>query len=265
MNIAVARPIEPPSALLAITELPRAIADLGALAWASPLLANAPRGDGHAVLVIPGFTAADSSTSLLRRYLDNLGYNSRTWDLGRNLGPKATGPGGRKLLARLKEIHAETGEKVSVVGWSLGGVMARQLARKAPDLVRQVITLGSPFTGDPRASTVWRSYQFLSGQRLKDPATRRQLLESRLAPPVPSTAIYTRGDGIVAWQNCIEPAGGETDNIEVHGSHCGLGANAAVFYAVADRLAQAADDWRPFERRGLRAWVYPAPTADVAN
>lgn len=257
MTSPAARTIAPPSSLLAVTEFPRAIADLHALAWASPVLANAPRGDGHAVLVIPGFTAADSSTTLLRRYLDCLGYDSRTWDLGRNLGPRATGPHGDKLLARLQAIYAETGEKVSIVGWSLGGVMARQLARAAPEIVRQVITLGSPFGGDPTASTVWRSYQFLSGQRLKDPATRRQLRESKLAPPVPSTAIFTRDDGIVAWQNCVEPTGDQTDNIEVHGSHCGLGVNPAVFYAVADRLAQAADDWRPFERRGLRAWVYP--------
>ncbi|WP_137787773.1 alpha/beta hydrolase [Sphingomonas sp. 3P27F8] len=265
MNTAAARAIEPPSAFLALTELPRTIGDISAFALAAPILAAAPSGDGHAVLVIPGFTAGDMSTTILRHYLESLGYDSRTWDLGPNLGPKATGRNGAKLVDRLKTIYDETGAKVSVVGWSLGGVMARQIARTAPHLVRQVITLGSPFTGDPRASTVWRSYQFLSGQRLSDPSVRRQLRESRLAPPVPSTAIYTRDDGVVAWQNCIEPASAETDNIEVRGSHCGLGVNPAVLYAVADRLAQKADDWRPFERSGLRAWVYPASADEVAS
>ncbi|WP_240047683.1 alpha/beta fold hydrolase [Sphingomonas panacisoli] len=216
-------------------------------------------------MVIPGFTAGDGSTTLLRHFLGQLGYDARGWKLGQNLGPRATGRAGEKLLSRLKAIAAEAKGPVSLVGWSLGGVMARQLARQAPEIVRQVITLGSPFTGNPRASSVWRLYQALSGQRLSDRATARQLRESRLAPPVPSTAIYTRDDGVVAWQNCVEPVGAATDNIEVRGSHCGLGANPAVLYAVADRLAQPADDWKPFERGGLRSWVYPSTACDVVH
>ena len=249
--------IRPPSALLALTELPRALAELGSLGIAAPFLATAPRGDGHPVMVLPGFVTSDASTMLLRRFLKGLGYDAHAWELGRNLGPRAIGREGEKLIARLRDIHAATGQKVSLIGWSLGGVMARQLARRAPGAVRQIITLGSPFTGNPRASTVWRSYQFLTGQQLDDPDTKVQLHESATPPPVPSTAIYTREDGIVAWQNCVEPAAPETDNIEVHGSHCGLGVNPAVLYAVADRLAQAEGAWRPFDRSGLRALVYP--------
>jgi len=136
--------------------------------------------------------------------------------------------------------------------------MARQVARRRPDMVRQVISLGSPFTGDPRATNVLRAYESLSGQRIGDHDTQAQLRESATTPPVPSTAIFTKADGIVAWQNCCEPEDAATDNIEVYGSHCGLGINASVLYAIADRLAQPEGEWAPFERRGLRALVYPS-------
>ncbi|MDB5704913.1 MAG: hypothetical protein JWN66_2029 [Sphingomonas bacterium] len=250
-------PIKAPSALLAFTELPRALAEFGSLGLAAPILATAPRGDGHPVMVLPGFVTSDRSTAVLRRFLSGLGYDAHEWGLGRNLGPKAIGYEGEKLVARLRDIHEATGQKVSLVGWSLGGVMARQLSRRAPAAVRQVISLGSPFTGTPRATNVWRAYEMLTGQKIDDPDVRSQMRESAELPPVPSTAIYSREDGVVAWQNCVEPRGPETDNIEVHGSHCGLGVNPAVLYAVADRLAQAEGAWRPFERSGLKALVYP--------
>ena len=209
------------------------------------------------MLVLPGFIASDASTAVLRRYLKRIGYDAHAWELGRNLGPKAIGREGEKLVARLRAIHEATGQKVSLVGWSLGGVMARLVARRAPDAVRQVISLGSPFTGNPRATNVWRTYQLLTGQKFDDGHTQTQLREVSETPPVPTTAIYTRADGVVAWQNCVEAPGQETDNIEVRGSHCGLGVNPAVLYAVADRLAQADGDWHPFARDGLKALVYP--------
>jgi pimeloyl-ACP methyl ester carboxylesterase len=248
----------PPSMLLALTELPRALAELGSLPAAAPLLATAPRGDGHPVLVLPGFITSDTSTTVLRRYLWGLGYDARRWDLGRNLGPKAIGQEGERLVARLEAIHAATGRKVSLVGWSLGGVMARIVARRVPDAVRQVISLGSPFTGSPRATNVWRAYELITGQLIDDGRTRAQLAEGATPPPVPSTAIWSREDGVVAWRNCVEPAGEQSDNIEVHGSHCGLGVNPAVLYAIADRLALPEDQWRPFDRGGLRALFYPS-------
>lgn len=250
--------IRPPSALLALTELPRAVAEFGALGLAAPFLASAPRGDGHPVMVLPGFVTSDISTTVLRGFLRRLGYDAHAWELGRNLGPKAIGREGEKLVARLRTIHDATGQKVSLIGWSLGGVMARQLARRAPEAVRQIVTLGSPFTGSPRATNAWRAYQILTGQKIDDADTLHQMRESATPPPVPSTSIYTREDGVVAWQNCIEPPAPQTDNIEVHGSHCGLGVNPAVLYAIADRLAQADGDWHPFERRGLKALVYPS-------
>lgn len=250
--------IKPPSRLLAVTELPRALAELSALGWAAPLLnLTAPRGDGHPILVLPGFITTDISTTVLRRYLDRIGYESHAWELGRNLGPKAIGHTGERLIERLEAVYERTGRKVSLLGWSLGGVMARQLSRRRPDMVRQVITLGSPFTGDPAATNVRQAYEALTGQRIRDAEVQFQLDESRTAPPVPSTAIYTKGDGVVAWENCVEPACATTENIEVYGSHIGLGVNPAVLYAIADRLAQADGEFAPFERSGLKALVYP--------
>jgi pimeloyl-ACP methyl ester carboxylesterase len=258
MSVQAATRVSPPSLFLALTELPRALFEMGTLPWAAPALMSAPRGDGHPVLVLPGFVTTDRSTHILRRFLDRLGYDARAWELGRNLGPKAIGQEGEKLIARLEAIHAETGEKVSLVGWSLGGMMARQLARRRPDMVRQVITLGSPIVGDPRATNAWRAYQRLTGQKLSDPEAKAQIAESHEAPPVPATAIWSRDDGIVAWQNCLEPEASTTDNIEVKGSHCGLGVNPIVLYALADRLAQEDGAWVPFDRSGLRAWFYPS-------
>jgi len=251
------KPIAPPSKLLALTELPRALAEWGALPWAAPLLAAAPRGDGHSVLVLPGFMTTDASTGTLRRYLARLGYDVHAWELGRNLGPKAIGREGEHLVARLKAVHELTGNRVSLVGWSLGGIMARLVAAKAPGAVRQVITLGSPFTGNPRATNVRRTYEFMTGQRMDDPHTRGQIEEAGTRCGVPSTAIFTKADGIVAWQNCREAEGPMAENIEVRGSHCGLGVNAAALYAVADRLAQPEGAWTRFRAEGWKRWMYP--------
>ncbi|WP_326525006.1 esterase/lipase family protein [Sphingomonas sp.] len=247
-----------PSKFLALTELPRALFELSTLPWALPALMAGPRGDGHPVLVLPGFITSDVSTGILRRFLTAKGYDAHSWNLGRNLGPKAIGREGEKLIARLEEIHAATGQKVSLVGWSLGGVMARLLANWRPDLVRQVITLGSPFGGDPKASNVWRTYEALTGDRIEGETTTRLRAQSAVAPPVPTTAIFTKADGIVAWQNCREGECDTTDNIEVYGSHCGLGVNPAVLHAVADRLALAEGEFVPFERKGLGRVVYPS-------
>jgi pimeloyl-ACP methyl ester carboxylesterase len=251
-----AEPIKPPSTLLTLAELHRAMFELSTLPLAAPILAKSPRGDGHPVLVMPGFIAGDSSTDPLRRFLKMLGYDAHAWELGRNLGPHAIGRQGEKLMARFEEIHRETGRKVSLVGWSLGGVMARELSRRAPDAVRQVITLGSPFTGDPMASKPTKLYQAITGEGGDNFEAR--LKASSEPPPVPSTAIYSKTDGVVAWRNCVEEACPTTDNVEVHGSHCGLGVNPTVLYVIADRLAQPEGQWTPFDRSGWRTAFYPS-------
>jgi pimeloyl-ACP methyl ester carboxylesterase len=252
-----ADPSQPPSGELLLKEL-RAIWELGAFFSSYPLLRLAPRGDGHPVLVLPGLGASDSSTRPLRRYLQDQGWNPHGWGLGANRGPRGDVP--EQLLSRFKEIHQRYGRKVSLLGWSLGGVMARELAREAPDAVRQVITLGSPFAGHPRASNAWKLYEKLSGRAVED---RPEFMP--VAPPVPCTAIYSRSDGIVAWQGCLEAEAPNAENIEVEGSHCGLGHNPTVLYAVADRLAQIEGKWRPFDRNGLKAAIYRNPLRDAAG
>jgi pimeloyl-ACP methyl ester carboxylesterase len=244
--------------MLALTEAPRVLMELSYLSMTAALLRQAPRGDGHPVLVLPGFVTSDRSTRILRLYLDDLGYDAHGWELGRNLGPKAIGARGERLTRRLLAVHRATRSKVSLVGWSLGGVMARELARSAPHAVRQVITLGSPFTGNPGASTVSRLYEQLTGDVIDSDLMAERLAIGSTPPPVPSTAIYSRTDGIVAWRNCVEPPGEQTDNIEVCSSHCGLAVNPAVLFAVADRLAQPEREWTPFRRDGWRAAVYPS-------
>ena len=259
LSINEPREIKPPSALLALTELPRAIAELGSLAVSmSALVATAPRGDGHPVLVLPGFMTSDTSTRILRRFLRTLGYDAHTWNLGRNLGPRAIGQQGEKLVDRLREVHEATGQKVSIVGWSLGGVMARLLARRAPDHVRQVITLGSPFAGSPKSSNVWRLYEYMSGTAVEGQHTKGMLAEIAAPPAVPTTAIFTKADGVVAWETCQEVETDLAENIEVHGSHCGLGINPSVLYAVADRLALKPGERRRFDRGSwTHGWMYP--------
>ena len=162
------------------------------------------------------------------------------------------------LIARIDELYTKYNRKISLVGWSLGGIYARQLAKMMPEKVRQVITLGSPFGGDPRATNAWRVYQMASGQSVED-SDRHMGGAIAQAPPVPSTAIYSKLDGICAWQNCLEQRSDLTENIEVKGSHCGLGHHPAAVFAIADRLAQPEGDWRKFDRSGFKAMVYVKP------
>ncbi len=252
--------LPPPSRLAAVAEL-RALAELVGALTASPLLRLAPPGDGHPVLVLPGFLADDVSTFLLRRFLGRLGYQVHPWGLGRNLGP--TGDLEQRLHDRLAGITAGRGQ-ASLVGWSLGGVYARELARQAPGRVRQVIALGSPFAAGPKATNVWRLFERISGKRVDD--LDPDLMGGLAAPlPVPSTAFYSEGDGIVAWRACLETPGPLAENIRVWGSHCSLGHNLAVMFAIADRLAQAAGQWRPFVPRGLASLFYPRPRAGVGT
>ncbi len=247
------RTVPPPSRILQLLE-GRALWELGATVTAWPWLSLAPKGDGHPVLVLPGLIASDLSTRVLRRYLRERGYRVHGWGLGRNYGLRHGIEDG--LFKRLEELHARDGRKVSLVGWSLGGLYARVLGRQRPELVRDVITLGSPFAGSPRSTNAWRVYEWASG-RPADEAAAHQRLRGPLA--VPSTSIYSRTDGIVAWPTSIDDESPISENIEVVASHLGLGVNPAVLYAVADRLAQPEGAWKPFDRSGLRALVYPAP------
>ena len=251
---ATAQTIDPPSKTLLLLE-GRALHELAAFAGALPLLSLAPRGDGHSVLVLPGLIASDISTRPLRAYLASRGYDAHGWGQGRNFGPRAGVE--RRMLDHIRELRRRSGRKVSLIGWSLGGVYARQLAKLVPDDVRQVITLGSPFNGSPRATNAWRLYEFTSGRS----ADEAQAMGSALhvTPPVPTTAIFSRTDGVCAWQCCVEQEGPQVENIEVQGSHCGLGHHPAAVFAIADRLAQREGEWKRFDRAGWRSLVFPDP------
>jgi pimeloyl-ACP methyl ester carboxylesterase len=254
MSVA-AQTLRPPSRTLMFLE-GRALPELGAFLGALPLLGLAPHGDGHPVLVLPGLVASDVSTRPLRTFLKSRGYAVSGWRQGRNLGLR---PGVQHAMVDLvHELNDTHGRKVSLVGWSLGGLYARQLAKMMPKRVRQVITLGSPFASNPKATNAWRVYEMASGRRAdeEDPRFGGTLAG---APPVPTTAIFSRSDGICAWQGCREQSSHMAESIEVESSHCGMGHHPAAVYAVADRLAQKEGEWAPFDRSGWRSLVYPDP------
>ena len=254
MSVA-AQTLAPPSRTLMFLE-GRAFSELGAFLGALPLLSLAPHGDGHPVLVLPGLVASDVSTRPLRSFLRTRGYAVSGWRQGRNLGLRhGVQDAMVDLVQELSDTH---GRKVSLVGWSLGGLYARQLAKMMPERVRTVITLGSPFAAGPKATNAWRVYELASGRRADevDPRFGGGLMD---APPVPTTAIFSRTDGVCAWQGCMEKTTATSESIEVESSHCGMGHHPAAVYAVADRLAQPEGEWSPFDRSGWRGLVYPNP------
>ena len=245
-----AQPFVAPGVLLLLLE-GRAPLEWAAMLAATPWLRRLPSGDGHPVLVYPGLGAPDLSTAPLRRFLKMRGYAVHAWKQGFNLGPRKGVL--EQARARLRDIHARHQRPVSLIGWSLGGVYARELAKESPALVRSVITLGTPFTGHPRATNAWRFYELVSGQRSHDPTLAAQI---RRAPPVPTTSIYSRTDGVVAWRCSVNQAGPQVENVQLQASHIGMGMNPLVLFVVADRLAQAAGQWQPFDAAGARRWFF---------
>lgn len=246
MPRSASRPPRPPTIALLALEPLRAAIDL----WVSLLGRKPPAtGDGHPVLVLPGLAAGDWSTLRLRRVLDRAGFKTSEWGMGLNRGPQGNlDEWMAGLEAKVRSLHARTGKKVSVVGWSLGGIYAREVAKRVPRLVRQVITLGSPFAALD-ASNVGVVYKLLNGGRAQlSPELERRLREN---PPVPTTAIFSKTDGIVAWQACVGQETGMSENIEAScASHCGMGMNAHVLRIVVDRLSQPEEHWRPYRAVG---------------
>lgn len=223
-----------------------------------PALAKAPAGDGHPVIVFPGLSASDGSTLPLRGYLNNLGYDISGWNQGHNFGPRA---GVLETAKRqLQETAEASGEPVSLVGWSLGGVYARELAKELPQHVRSVITMGTPFAGSHKSTNAWRLYELTSGRSITQEVEKFDL---PAAPPVPTTSIYSRTDGVVAWPASLQAPSQNnphTENVEVFASHIGLGLNPSTWWVVADRLAQAQGAWKPFARAGrIQQFVFPDP------
>jgi hypothetical protein len=240
----------PPISLLAMEPV-RALFDYCAARLGCEAL---PVGDGHPVVVYPGLAGGALSTGHLRRFLKDSGFAVHDWEGGIN-----TGPGGvfedwlGDLVQRVCVLHLEHSRKVSLVGWSLGGVYAREIAKRCPESVRQVITLGTPFGALGNGNHAGTVYKLLN----RDSSQLTPELEARLreCPPVPTTSIFSKTDGIVSWRGCIEKKTASSESVEVTASHLGMGTHPQVLRIVANRLAQPEGQWRPLgrgERLGRR-------------
>ena len=224
--------IKKPSLLMLALEN-RAFLEFGAGLLNTPFVKQNAIGEGRAVLVIPGFGAGDISTLLLRRYLNKQGFKAVGWGMGINYGTSSKVRDG--LYSKVKQLRHNTGQKVSVIGWSLGGIFARELGRKLDDDVHSVLTMGAPFTGNPYGNYLFQLSLVLSGQqfgqREADAFDRRSE-----PPPVKTVAIHSRYDGVVAWECSLEKETDHTRNIEVNSSHFGFPFNPAVFSVIAEAL-----------------------------
>jgi predicted alpha/beta hydrolase family esterase len=207
-----------------------------------------PVGDGHPVVVYPGLGGGAFTTSHLRRFLADSGFTVRDWEGGINTGPSGALHDWLGVLEqRVRALHREQGgRRVSLVGWSLGGVYAREIAKRCPECVRQVITLATPFGslgGGNHAGTVYKLFN-----RDASPLTPELETQLRECPPVPTTSIFSKSDGIVSWRGCIEKKTASSESVEVSASHLGMGSHAQVLRIVANRLAQPEGQWRPLRR-----------------
>lgn len=240
-----------PSLLWTLTE-GRSLFELNSFYALRPLMKRLPKGDGHPVIAFPGFVASDRSTKPMRNLLRDLGYSTYGWGLGRNL--KFNPQREDEMAELLHKVHQRYGQKVSLIGWSLGGVFAREIAKANPDAVRNVITLGSPISGDMDHTNATRLYEYLNGEPSAEMKARMAKLSE--APPVPTTSIYSKTDGIVSWQGSLQKAGGQTENIRVPASHTGLGVNPLVMYLLANRLQNTPESWAPFEAEGAKRFLF---------
>ena len=248
----------------------RSLGEFGTALTTWPLLvATAKRGDGHPVLVLPGFLTGDASTHFTRAFLSQVGFEAYAWELGRNMGGIRKMRAG--LAARLEAIVALTNRRVSIVGWSLGGVYARDLAQSHPDLVRYVIGLASPLTRDLRSANTGKMYARAAkddadiGSGDPDGVLAREFDRITENLACPATAMYSRCDGIVNWRTCLISEGPRSENLEVNlASHTGFGVNPAALLAIADRLAQADGAFSRFVPRGPLAPLYGRERIDRA-
>ncbi len=237
--------IKRPSLLWSLTEGGRAIVELGTYLPYRFLNKIPKTGDGHPVLILPGFMATDFSTVPLRSFIYDLGYKVYGWGEGRNF---ASIEYLELLLEKIDMLYDKHGMKISLIGWSLGGVYARQLAKERPNKIRQVITMGSPFKGITKPNNAKWMYNIITKGKGTDGIDPELLADIPHPAPVPTTAIYSKQDGVVPWEMCKEDVENKIhQNIEVRGSHLGLGVNPSVLQIIADRLQYAEENWCHFE------------------
>ena len=228
----------------------RGLLELPRLLLKFPALARQPRGNGEPVLVLPGYGAGDGSTFLLKGYLRLLGSRARGWGLGKNHG--AASDSLPRLLRRVGNLSRRSKQKVAIIGWSFGGYLARELARERPDLVRLVITLGTPVVGGPKYTVAAESYR-KRGIDIEAIAAEVELRNRIGKLEVPVVAFYSRVDGLVAWQACIDHQTPNIEHVEVKAAHLGFGFSAEVYKVIAQRLTQfAVIDGAPATRRRRR-------------
>jgi len=241
--------VKVPSKLMMILEA-RVLLEASVLIILKPLMGLVPRGDKHPVRIFPGFGTGDWATALLRKFLKKKGYAVHGWNLGMNLGYRKNLE--NQLEKQLLEISKRYNRKVSLIGWSLGGVYARELAKAHPEHVRFVITLGSPFLKIKEGVRTRKLYELISGHRLDDmePGMASQMQKP---PPVPTTSIFSSSDGLVARQCCIQKETRTSENIRIPGcSHVGLVSNPLVYWVIANRLAQPEKNWRHYNRKEMK-------------
>ena len=248
---------QPPDVWVQMAALLNVPMELGAFLAALPMLSSLGGGSQQPVLVMPGFMGDDTSTLPLRTFIRGWGHEVYGW--GGDVNPGPTPAVLAALEERLAQLAAEHGRKVSLLGWSAGGRYARHLARQHPEWVRQVITIACAL--QHRIGRDRSSISFIVDQvKHRFDPDFGQTREYALGPlPVPSTSIYTRLDGVIRWQTCLDEVDDQHENVEVYSSHVGVGINPSVFYVIADRLAQPEDDWRPFEPPDWLRSVYPRP------
>lgn len=229
----------------------RAFAEFGMVGWSATAAAYlAPLGPPRPVLVLPGFVSGDSATLALRLFLRSIGHRPHGWGLGLNVGASHHLADG--VDRTLRNLYHEHGEPVDIVGWSAGGILGRVLASHRSEMVRQVISLGSPINMQSHQTNIG-GLQKVFGRFFLEPPRRFDL--DRV--PVPSTTVWTRTDGVVPGLACRQTIRHEAEVVQVKGSHIGLGANPAVFYLIADRLALPRGHWHPFDPPDRLKRLYP--------
>jgi pimeloyl-ACP methyl ester carboxylesterase len=232
---------------------------------AQAMLRAAPCGDGRPVMLLPGLGNSDRSLFVMRRFLNGLGYRVAGWRLGRNFGARTIGADGGRLFERIVDYRIEAGVPVTLIGVSLGGMMARWAAHRLGDAdVREVITVSSPYAGDPRATRVWRAFEWLTGERIDGAATTARRVEIAAPLPVPATAIWSRSDGLVNGLICHAPDEAGCRSIEVASGHLGVQVQPDVLRIIAEVLAGALDQRPPTVMPGSTRHPEPRTTSPEA-
>lgn len=259
-----------PAPLLGLLEGPRFLLELQAFFIFSPWLLSAPKGDGHPVLVLPGLSATDNSTFLVRQFLKTRGYRTYGWDAGVNRGLRLAG-GLDGMRRRIRELAEKHGSTISLVGFSIGGSQAQRLAAAEPSAVRRVISVGAPLNApEPESNAPWKLYENVGGQIVGRDVVRSLVAGAGRELPMHCVSVYSRSDGIIGdlqghlrrrisdlstTESNVSASGWEP--IEVISGHYGMLVNPAVFYALAERLSQPEQNWLPFSATGLNRSLFP--------